>query len=88
MHRVDSLSLKTYVEDKFIKMPRFQLAKTWNEKQKFELTLSIFKQYPLGCVILCTHRENNGECRWLIDGRQRFTTIKDVLYNQIAYMIG
>ena len=79
MYKIDSFTLKQYVEDEWIKMPRFQRAKTWKPKQKFELALSIFKRYPLGCVILCSQSDKSGtSIRWLIDGRQRFTTIKDM----------
>ena len=42
-YKIDSYSLKEYVTRKWIKIPRFQRAKTWNEKQKFELVLSVFK---------------------------------------------
>jgi uncharacterized protein with ParB-like and HNH nuclease domain len=73
MYKIDSFTLKQYVEDDWIKMPRFQRAKTWITKQKFELCLSIFKHYPLGCVILCSEQDKDSgtSTRWLIDGRQR-----------------
>ena len=85
MYKIDSFTLKQYVEDEWIKMPRFQRAKTWKTKQKFELALSIFKKYPLGCVILCGHTDKatGTQMRWLIDGRQRFTTIQEMYKNPI-----
>lgn len=86
MYKIDSFTLKQYVEDEWIKMPRFQRAKTWKTKQKFELALSIFKRYPLGCVILCSESDKGSgtQTRWLIDGRQRFTTIKEMFKNPVV----
>ena len=55
-YKIDSYTLKQYVTDNWIKTPRFQRAKTWKASQKFDLVLSIFKRYPLGCVILCKER--------------------------------
>lgn len=85
MYKIDSLTLKQYVEDEFIKIPRFQRAKTWKTRQFFELVLSIFKGYPLGCIILCQHKSDNRgrEERWLIDGRQRYSTVKEIFNNPV-----
>lgn len=76
-YKIDSTTLKDYVSDKWIKIPRFQRAKTWNEKQKFELVLSVFKRYPLGCVILCKEKGQN--YKYLIDGRQRYSALQEML---------
>ncbi len=76
-YKIDSTTLKDYVSDKWIKIPRFQRAKTWNDKQKFELVLSVFKKYPLGCVILC--KEKGQDYRYLIDGRQRYSALQEML---------
>lgn len=76
-YKIDSYTLKQYVTDNWIKTPRFQRAKTWKASQKFDLVLSIFKRYPLGCVILC--KERNQDYKFLIDGRQRYSTIQDIL---------
>lgn len=76
-YKIDSYSLKEYVTRKWIKIPRFQRAKTWNEKQKFELVLSVFKKYPLGCVILC--KEKGQDSEYLIDGRQRYSALQEML---------
>ncbi|MBQ9520627.1 MAG: DUF262 domain-containing protein [Acholeplasmatales bacterium] len=64
---------------KQIDMPRFQRGSKWSPKQKIELAISIFKRYPLGSVIFCTEKENNEITKnYLIDGRQRYTTIKEI----------
>ena len=81
MFQIEPKSLKEYVTDENIKMPRFQRSEVWKEKQKFDLMLSICKQYPIGSVILCCEVNNaNGMTeKWLIDGRQRYSTIQQIL---------
>lgn len=75
-YNVDSRSLKEYIDDDSIRLPRFQRGDTWDNRHRFELALSIFKGYPLGCVILCPQAVNDDMAvNWLIDGRQRRTTI-------------
>ena len=81
MFQIEPKTLKDYVSDESIKMPRFQRSEVWDNKQKFDLMLSICKQYPVGSVILCCEVNNktgNTE-KWLIDGRQRYSTIKQIL---------
>ncbi len=77
-YSIDSLPLSSFVT-KHIDMPRFQRGSKWSPKQKIELAISIFKKYPLGSVIFCTEKENNEIIKnYLIDGRQRYTTIKEI----------
>ena len=77
-YSIDSLPLSSFVT-KHIDMPRFQRGSKWSIKQKIELAISIFKKYPLGSVIFCTEKENNEITKnYLIDGRQRYTTIKEI----------
>ena len=77
-YSIDSLPLSSFVT-KRIDMPRFQRGSKWSPKQKIELAISIFKKYPLGSVIFCTEKENNEITKnYLIDGRQRYTTIKEI----------
>lgn len=81
MFQIEPKTLRDYVTDESIKMPRFQRSEVWKEKQKFDLMLSICKQYPIGSVILCCEvNKNNGITeKWLIDGRQRYSTIQQIL---------
>ena len=81
MFQIDPKTLKDYVTDENIKMPRFQRAEVWKEKQKFDLMLSICKQYPIGSVILCceVNKISGITEKWLIDGRQRYSTIQQIL---------
>ncbi|MBI9031140.1 DUF262 domain-containing protein [bacterium] len=71
MYEIRPESLKTFVEDNTIKLPRFQRKQTWNDKKNFELCISIFKEYPMGVCILNVEEINNRETKWLLDGRQR-----------------
>lgn len=80
MYTIETKTLKDYVSDEGIKMPRFQRSEVWNEKQKFDLVLSICKDYPVGSVILCCeeNRISGITEKWLIDGRQRFSTSRQI----------
>ena len=81
MFQIEPKTLKDYVSDDSIKMPRFQRSEVWKDKQKFDLMLSICKQYPIGSVILCCeeNRQTGNTEKWLIDGRQRYSTIQRIL---------
>lgn len=79
MYEIFPKSLKEFIEDPSIKLPRFQRKASWDYKKRFELALSIFKNYPVGCSILS--KENDGKknlTEWLLDGRQRRDTIKAI----------
>lgn len=70
MFEIRPETVKTFITDKNIKLPRFQRKQTWNEKKNFELCISLFKDYPLGVTIVNVEKKN-GITRWLLDGRQR-----------------
>lgn len=77
MYEIFPKSLKEFIEDASIKLPRFQRKATWDEKKRFELALSVFKNYPLGASILSKEKdENKNITEWLLDGRQRRDSIK------------
>ncbi|MFC6267832.1 DUF262 domain-containing protein [Frigoriflavimonas asaccharolytica] len=71
MYEIRPESVKTFVEDNSIKLPRFQRKQTWDDKKNFELCISIFKEYPMGVCILNLEKQNGVETKWLLDGRQR-----------------
>lgn len=81
MFQIEPKTLKDYVSDDSIRMPRFQRSEVWKDKQKFDLMLSICKQYPIGSVILCCEVNEKTKIteKWLIDGRQRYSTIQRIL---------
>lgn len=72
MYEIRPESIKTFVEDNSIKLPRFQRKQTWDDKKNFELCISIFKEYPMGVCILNVEKDSTGKItKWLLDGRQR-----------------
>lgn len=71
MYEIRPESIKTFIEDGSIKLPRFQRKQTWNEKKNFQLCISLFKEYPLGVCILNVERDSEHITKWLLDGRQR-----------------
>jgi hypothetical protein len=85
MYETKSQSLKSFVEDENIKLPRFQRKLTWNKKKNFYLTVSVFKNYPLGVTILRLEQDpkNKVTTKWLLDGRQRRHALKLMLTDPI-----
>jgi len=71
MYEIRPESVKTFITDRNIRLPRFQRKQTWNEKKNFELCISLFKDYPLGVTIVNVENRNGISIRWLLDGRQR-----------------
>ena len=64
--------------DNLLKLPRFQRKKSWNNSKRFELCLSLFKEYPLGTIVIQKDLDEDGKpVSWLLDGRQRRDTLKD-----------
>lgn len=61
-----------FADNRSIKFPRFQRKQTWNEKDNFKLCISVFKDYPIGVVIINTQ----GGTDYLLDGRQRRNALK------------
>jgi hypothetical protein len=71
MYEIRPESIKTFIEDTSIKLPRFQRKQTWDGKKNFELCISIFKQFPMGVCILNVELDQGRSTKWLLDGRQR-----------------
>lgn len=71
MYDIRPESVKTFITDKNIKLPRFQRKQTWDDKKNFQLCISIFKDYPIGVCILSIEKERTKVFRSLLDGRQR-----------------
>lgn len=81
MYEIKPQSLKTFIEDTSIQLPRFQRKKTWNPEKNFLLAVSVFKGYPLGVSILNIEKGSDKKLtKWLLDGRQRRTALTD-MYN-------
>ncbi|MBQ5559229.1 MAG: DUF262 domain-containing protein, partial [Lachnospiraceae bacterium] len=71
MYEIRPESVKFFITDKNIRLPRFQRKQTWDEKKNFELCISLFKEYPLGVTIVNVEKKDGINIRWLLDGRQR-----------------
>ena len=71
MYEIRPESVKSFITDKNIRLPRFQRKQTWDEKKNFELCISLFKEYPLGVTIVNVENKDGINIRWLLDGRQR-----------------
>ena len=71
MYEIRPESVKSFITDKNIRLPRFQRNQKWNEKKNFELCISLFKDYPLGVTIVNVENKDGINIRWLLDGRQR-----------------
>lgn len=71
MYKIKPETAKSFIQDRDIRLPRFQRKQTWGETKNFQLCISVFKNYPIGVCILSRESGTNGEFRWLLDGRQR-----------------
>lgn len=75
MYEQHSLSVKQFITDSSIRLPRFQRKRTWTPDKNFNLCLSLFKRYPLGVVVLKREEiataEGKKSFKYLLDGRQR-----------------
>lgn len=71
MYEIRPESIKTFITDRNVRLPRFQRKQTWDEKKNFQLCISLFKEYPVGVCILSVDESKGKTVRWLLDGRQR-----------------
>lgn len=71
MYEIRPESIKTFITDRAIRLPRFQRKQTWDDKKNFQLCISIFKNYPMGVCILSVDEDKGKTVRELLDGRQR-----------------
>ncbi|MCR4880255.1 MAG: DUF262 domain-containing protein [Bacilli bacterium] len=74
-------SVKQFIIDRGIQLPRFQRKQTWDEKKNFQLVISIFKDYPMGVCIISNEKAGNKSARFLLDGRQRRNVFKTMYDN-------
>lgn len=71
---LSSNTLESFRTDRHIKLPRFQRKHTWDHKKNFKLCISLYKDFPLGTVVI----RKEGTQKWLLDGRQRWTALKEM----------
>ncbi|MFC0237081.1 DUF262 domain-containing protein [Fictibacillus phosphorivorans] len=71
MYEIRPESVRTYLDDRKIYFPRFQRKQTWDDKKNFKLCISIFKNFPVGVVVINKEEVKGRFTKWLLDGRQR-----------------
>ena len=71
MYEIRSDSVKMFITDRSVKLPRFQRKQTWREVKNFQLCISVFNEYPLGMCIVSEEVRKGRNVRMLLDGRQR-----------------
>ena len=86
MYEVDTISYLNYIQNRNIKLPRFQRQDVWNTTKQFALMISLFKGYPIGVVVLNEEKSNHPKkgiisTSWLLDGRQRRTALVSAYNN-------
>lgn len=86
---IEPMQLTSFLKEN-LRLPRFQRKITWDKRRNFELAISIFKDYPIGVIIINQQQKNT----WLLDGRQRRTALTTMrsdpveLYNWAKHYLG
>lgn len=94
MYEIRPETIKTFITDRNVKLPRFQRKQTWDDKKNFQLCISLFKEYPIGVCILSVDESKRKVVRWLLDGRQRKNALAMIyddpenIYNWAKKFIG
>lgn len=83
MFSIESPSLKSTIGEYRVEFPRYQRNKAWDDIDKFKLFISVFKSYPIGSIVVKELVE--GEKLWMLDGRQRYETIRDMQNPEAVY---
>lgn len=79
MYHIKSYTIREFIEDEQITLPRYQRKKTWDAIKNFKLCISVFKQYPIGVCIVSEMRSPRGDVKkFLLDGRQRREALTDI----------
>ncbi len=84
MFSMDSPSLRSTIREYRVEFPRYQRNKAWDETDKFKLFISVFKSYPIGSIVV--KELVDGEKLWMLDGRQRYETIRDMQNPETVYL--
>ncbi len=94
MYHIKPESIQTFLDDKSIRLPRFQRKQTWKSDQNFKLAVSVFKDFPIGVTIINKQTLGGKTTRWLLDGRQRRHALQlmngnpEILYDWAKKFIG
>ena len=94
MYEIRPETVKSFITDRNVRLPRFQRKQTWDPKKNFQLCISLFKEYPIGVCILSVDEFKGKTVRWLLDGRQRKNALTKMyedpenIYNWARAFIG
>lgn len=75
MYTPEHENVSHIIKDDSIMLPRFQRKKSWDDDTRFKLCISLFKEYPVGTIVLKKETKNGKTVKWLLDGRQRRDTL-------------
>lgn len=75
-YKIEPKTVKEFI-DMDTSLPRFQRKQTWKPKDNFKLCISVFKDYPVGVVII----NNSAGKNWVLDGRQRLNALSKINKN-------
>ena len=75
-YKIEPKTVKEFI-DMDTSLPRFQRKQTWKPKDNFKLCISVFKDYPVGVVII----NNDSGKNWILDGRQRLNALSKINKN-------
>lgn len=65
-----------------LQIPRFQRGWVWTRKQVLKFFESLYKNYPIGTVIIWPSEKDGYSIRSVIDGQQRLTTLYGLINGQ------
>jgi hypothetical protein len=69
-YRIESVPIASFIDETSLQLPAFQRKSTWKERQRFNLAIAVYRQYPPGYVVVKETKAGT----ILLDGRQRWET--------------
>ncbi|MGM0896441.1 MAG: DUF262 domain-containing protein [Bacillota bacterium] len=81
-YKIDKVTYKELNES--AALPRFQRRLVWSEKQKKEFIDNLKYGYPFGSILI--YKYENKDAYSIIDGLQRYSTMKDYKENPYKYV--
>jgi len=85
-YEIRSDSARALLEDSSIKLPRFQRKLSWSNEKNYGFCVSLFKNYPLGVMVMKKETTEEGNWRILLDGRQRRNVLKEMENPENIYL--
>jgi hypothetical protein len=79
MYEAKTITVSQYLDDPFLKYPRFQRKRSWAQDKTFNLALTLYRGYPPGLVVVRRDTDETGRpVHFLLDGRQRREAFGDM----------